>query len=162
MFWIKQRVLKIFVLITAIQRVPFAPAAAAHGNAVNLGNVIRAVHNQLGSYTKNIIYGAFNLCRCVIVSAQAADRAIISFSCGISLGVARRVVICMGVLLSLQLKLIFIDNFHKPLPELFTYRYAFISDINMVVLNFTELLIIDDIRVVNPDKCRLKLLFNIL
>jgi hypothetical protein len=33
-------------------------------------------------------------------------------------------------------KLIPVNHLHKPLPELFTYRYAFIGDINVVILNF--------------------------
>jgi hypothetical protein len=52
-------------------------------------------------------------------------------------------------------KLIFINNFHKAFSELFTNGYAFIGDIDMVVFYFTQLFIVDDIRVVHPDKRRL-------
>jgi len=63
---------------------------------------------------------------------------------------------------TIRSKLIFIYNLHKPLPEFFTYWYAFITNVNMVVFDFTKLLIIDNIRIVYPDERRFKLLFHVL
>src|SRR6185437_1470048 len=59
--WIKQWVFRIFVLVTAVQRLSFAPPPAACDHAVNLSDIIGAVYNQLRIYTKNVFYGTFNL-----------------------------------------------------------------------------------------------------
>ena len=58
-------------------------------------------------------------------------------------------------------KLIPVNHLHKPLPELFTNRYAFIGNIDVVVFYFIELPVIYNIRIMHPYKWQLQLLFNI-
>ena len=58
---------------------------------------------------------------------------------------SRRLLINRFVFCPFQLKFIPVNNFHKPLPELFANGYAFVSNKNMVIFYFTKLFIVDDV-----------------
>jgi hypothetical protein len=50
------------------------------------------------------------------------------------------------------LKSVFVNNFVKPVSELFADGYALVGDVNMIVFYLAELLVVDDVRIMNPYK----------